>query len=68
MKKYNERIQKNQAVEAYEKGEKSQRGLAQELGIERTTLQYWIEKKGKKAKVAQVSESTPVNEEYMTQG
>ena len=45
MKNYDERIKKNQAVQVYENADKSQREVAQELGIERTTLQYWIEKK-----------------------
>ena len=45
MKNYDERIKKQEAVKAYENSGKSQRELALELGIERTTLQYWIEKK-----------------------
>ena len=38
MKNYDERIQKQEAVEAYENSGKSQRELAIERGIERTTL------------------------------
>jgi Family of unknown function (DUF6399) len=36
-----------QAVNAYESGRKSQREIADELEIPRTTLQYWIERKEK---------------------
>lgn len=47
MKKLEERRQKAEAVGVYESEPKSQRELAEELEVPRTTLQYWIEKKGK---------------------
>jgi len=44
--KKDERLQKAQAVAAYESERKSQRELAEELNIPRPTLQYWIAQKG----------------------